>query len=116
MSDNKFHYVNVTSVGYEGSLNLFIGEQVLAFVADIPVADMVRHELDRIAQLEAENAALKSAMLTESEKAERREALDEYGNAVRRMCTARTTEARAKYVRDIQESRARLETLIGLDQ
>lgn len=41
----EFNYVNVEGVGFEGSINLFFGENCLCLVRDSGIADEIRKKV-----------------------------------------------------------------------
>lgn len=43
--DNTFNYVDVVGAGCKGWLNLFFGENVIALVKDVELADRIRKEI-----------------------------------------------------------------------
>lgn len=51
-----FHYVNVTTKGYEGTLNLFFSGYCLAFIPQIRLADLMRK------RIEANDALIEAAL------------------------------------------------------
>ena len=41
-TDNKYNYVDVIGEGFEGCVNLFHGDEILALVTDLQLANRIR--------------------------------------------------------------------------